>query len=100
MWGTLSNEAQAALKPNSDDMAIRVKIATPDVTEVSFFLRMKPCGNCKSFSRKNIFLFYVFTGDRYFYINDVNTQVEFKSHQWFGATVRAHGSSVLVRTVN
>uniref|UniRef100_A0A3Q4HQD3 Uncharacterized protein n=1 Tax=Neolamprologus brichardi TaxID=32507 RepID=A0A3Q4HQD3_NEOBR len=36
-------------------------------------------------------------GDRYFYINDVNTQVEFKSHQWFGATVRAHGSSVLVR---
>ncbi|XP_035767665.1 integrin alpha-5-like [Neolamprologus brichardi] len=34
-------------------------------------------------------------GDRYFYINDVNTQVEFKSHQWFGATVRAHGSSVL-----
>ncbi|XP_030586088.1 integrin alpha-5-like isoform X2 [Archocentrus centrarchus] len=34
-------------------------------------------------------------GDRYFYINDVNTQVEFKSHQWFGATVRAHGNSVL-----
>uniref|UniRef100_A0AAX7UJV6 Integrin alpha-2 domain-containing protein n=1 Tax=Astatotilapia calliptera TaxID=8154 RepID=A0AAX7UJV6_ASTCA len=25
----------------------------------------------------------------------MNTQVEFKSHQWFGATVRAHGSSVL-----
>uniref|UniRef100_A0AAX7VJ75 Integrin alpha-2 domain-containing protein n=1 Tax=Astatotilapia calliptera TaxID=8154 RepID=A0AAX7VJ75_ASTCA len=25
----------------------------------------------------------------------LNTQVEFKSHQWFGATVRAHGSSVL-----
>ncbi|XP_070694235.1 integrin alpha-5-like [Pempheris klunzingeri] len=34
-------------------------------------------------------------GDRYFYINDVNTQVEFKSHQWFGATVRSHGNSVL-----
>uniref|UniRef100_A0A7N5ZXC6 Integrin alpha-2 domain-containing protein n=1 Tax=Anabas testudineus TaxID=64144 RepID=A0A7N5ZXC6_ANATE len=34
-------------------------------------------------------------GDRYFDINDVNTQVEFKSHQWFGATVRSHGNSVL-----
>ncbi|XP_068598021.1 integrin alpha-5-like [Brachionichthys hirsutus] len=34
-------------------------------------------------------------GDRYFYINNVNTQVEFKSHQWFGATVRSHGDSIL-----
>ncbi|XP_017288924.1 integrin alpha-5 [Kryptolebias marmoratus] len=34
-------------------------------------------------------------GDRYFYINGVNTQVEFKSHQWFGATVRSHGNSIL-----
>lgn len=28
----------------------------------------------------------------------MNTQVEFKSHQWFGATVRSHGNSILVRT--
>ncbi|XP_069571103.1 integrin alpha-5-like [Brachyistius frenatus] len=34
-------------------------------------------------------------GDRYFYINEVNTQVEFKSHQWFGAIVRSHGNSIL-----
>ncbi|XP_022601124.1 integrin alpha-5-like isoform X1 [Seriola dumerili] len=34
-------------------------------------------------------------GDRYFYVNDVNTQVEFKSHQWFGAIVRSHGNSIL-----
>ncbi|XP_032368904.1 integrin alpha-5 [Etheostoma spectabile] len=34
-------------------------------------------------------------GDRHFYINNVNTQVEFKSHQWFGATVRSHGNSIL-----
>ncbi|XP_068172455.1 integrin alpha-5-like [Antennarius striatus] len=34
-------------------------------------------------------------GDRYFYINRVKTQVEFKSHQWFGATVRSHGDSIL-----
>ncbi|XP_061640859.1 integrin alpha-5-like isoform X2 [Phyllopteryx taeniolatus] len=34
-------------------------------------------------------------GDQYFYINDVNTQVEFKSHQWFGATVRSQGNNVL-----
>uniref|UniRef100_A0AAQ4QXV8 Integrin alpha-2 domain-containing protein n=1 Tax=Gasterosteus aculeatus aculeatus TaxID=481459 RepID=A0AAQ4QXV8_GASAC len=33
--------------------------------------------------------------DRHFYINGVNTQVEFKSHQWFGATVRSHGNSIL-----
>uniref|UniRef100_A0A3B3CX23 Uncharacterized protein n=1 Tax=Oryzias melastigma TaxID=30732 RepID=A0A3B3CX23_ORYME len=36
-------------------------------------------------------------GDRYFYVNDVYTQVEFKSHQWFGATVRSHGNNTLVR---
>lgn len=46
---------------------------------------------------KYVFLPYVLLGDRYFYINDVNTQVEFKSHQWFGATVRSHGNSILVR---
>ncbi|KAM9758725.1 integrin alpha-5-like [Menidia menidia] len=34
-------------------------------------------------------------GDRFFHINDVNSQVEFKSHQWFGATVRSHGNSIL-----
>uniref|UniRef100_A0A8C5N5N0 Integrin alpha-5-like n=1 Tax=Gouania willdenowi TaxID=441366 RepID=A0A8C5N5N0_GOUWI len=34
-------------------------------------------------------------GNRYFYINDINTQVEFKSHQWFGATVRSNGNSTL-----
>uniref|UniRef100_A0A3P8VKK2 Integrin subunit alpha 5 n=1 Tax=Cynoglossus semilaevis TaxID=244447 RepID=A0A3P8VKK2_CYNSE len=34
-------------------------------------------------------------GDRYFYVNDENTQVEFKSHQWFGATVRSHGTNIL-----
>ncbi|KAG7243024.1 hypothetical protein INR49_016790 [Caranx melampygus] len=34
-------------------------------------------------------------GDRYFYVNGVNTQVEFKSHQWFGAIVRSHGNSIL-----
>uniref|UniRef100_A0A672ZE57 Integrin subunit alpha 5 n=1 Tax=Sphaeramia orbicularis TaxID=375764 RepID=A0A672ZE57_9TELE len=34
-------------------------------------------------------------GDRYFYINDVKTRVEFKSHQWFGATIRSHGNNIL-----
>lgn len=41
--------------------------------------------------------FFSLPGDRYFYINDVNTQVEFKSRQWFGATVRSHGNRILVR---
>uniref|UniRef100_A0AAV2M3G3 Uncharacterized protein n=1 Tax=Knipowitschia caucasica TaxID=637954 RepID=A0AAV2M3G3_KNICA len=36
-------------------------------------------------------------GDRRFYINEELTQVEFKSHQWFGATLRSHGNSILVR---
>uniref|UniRef100_A0A8C7NZ35 Integrin alpha-2 domain-containing protein n=1 Tax=Oncorhynchus mykiss TaxID=8022 RepID=A0A8C7NZ35_ONCMY len=34
-------------------------------------------------------------GDRSFHVNDVDVQVEFKSHQWFGATVRSHGNTVL-----
>ncbi|CDQ60074.1 unnamed protein product [Oncorhynchus mykiss] len=34
-------------------------------------------------------------GDRRFHVNDVDVQVEFKSHQWFGATVRSHGNTVL-----
>lgn len=34
-------------------------------------------------------------GDRYFYINEELTQVEFKSHQWFGATLRSHGNNIL-----
>ncbi|KAF7661135.1 hypothetical protein LDENG_00268920 [Lucifuga dentata] len=34
-------------------------------------------------------------GDRYLYINNVDTQVEFKSHQWFGATICSHGNSIL-----
>ncbi|XP_077430217.1 integrin alpha-5-like [Vanacampus margaritifer] len=34
-------------------------------------------------------------GDQYIYINDVNTQVEFKSHQWFGAIVRSRGNNIL-----
>lgn len=43
------------------------------------------------------FSFFSLPGDRYFFINDVNTQVEFKSRQWFGATVRSHGNRILVR---
>uniref|UniRef100_A0A6Q2Z3Z3 Integrin alpha-2 domain-containing protein n=1 Tax=Esox lucius TaxID=8010 RepID=A0A6Q2Z3Z3_ESOLU len=34
-------------------------------------------------------------GDRRFHVNSVDTQVEFKSYQWFGATVRSHGNTVL-----
>ncbi|XP_030211652.1 integrin alpha-5 [Gadus morhua] len=34
-------------------------------------------------------------GDRSFEMNEVDTQVEFKSHQWFGAVVRSHHNTVL-----
>ncbi|KAL0977867.1 hypothetical protein UPYG_G00162380 [Umbra pygmaea] len=34
-------------------------------------------------------------GDRSFHFNNDDVQVEFKSHQWFGATVRSHGKTVL-----
>ncbi|KAJ8260157.1 hypothetical protein GJAV_G00177730 [Gymnothorax javanicus] len=34
-------------------------------------------------------------GDRSSNVNDNYTQVEFKSGQWFGATVRSHGNSIL-----
>uniref|UniRef100_A0A3B4APH2 Uncharacterized protein n=1 Tax=Periophthalmus magnuspinnatus TaxID=409849 RepID=A0A3B4APH2_9GOBI len=34
-------------------------------------------------------------GDRYFHIDEELTQVEFKSHQWFGATLRSQGNNIL-----
>ncbi|XP_014900505.1 integrin alpha-5 [Poecilia latipinna] len=34
-------------------------------------------------------------GDRSDLINDTLLQVDFKSHQWFGATVRSHGDTIL-----
>ncbi|XP_037539737.1 integrin alpha-5 [Nematolebias whitei] len=34
-------------------------------------------------------------GDRNSVINDTSHQVDFKSHQWFGATVRSHGDTIL-----
>uniref|UniRef100_A0A669ELR1 Integrin, alpha 5 (fibronectin receptor, alpha polypeptide) n=1 Tax=Oreochromis niloticus TaxID=8128 RepID=A0A669ELR1_ORENI len=34
-------------------------------------------------------------GDRNVLINDTNYQADFKSHQWFGATVRSHGDTIL-----
>ncbi|KAF7653899.1 hypothetical protein LDENG_00077270 [Lucifuga dentata] len=34
-------------------------------------------------------------GDRTVLLNDTNHQAEFKSHQWFGATVRSHGDTIL-----
>nr|XP_015822565.2 integrin alpha-5 [Nothobranchius furzeri] len=34
-------------------------------------------------------------GDRSVMLNDVLHQVDFKSHQWFGATVRSHGDTIL-----
>jgi len=36
-------------------------------------------------------------GDRTVLLNDTEHQVDFKSHQWFGATVRSHGDTILVR---
>ncbi|XP_040916437.1 integrin alpha-5 [Toxotes jaculatrix] len=34
-------------------------------------------------------------GDRTFSLNNTEYQVDFKSHQWFGATVRSHGDTIL-----
>lgn len=36
-------------------------------------------------------------GDRTTLLNDTEVQVDFKSHQWFGATVRTHNDTILVR---
>lgn len=38
-----------------------------------------------------------FSGDRTVSLNNTEHQVDFKSHQWFGATVRSHGDTILVR---
>ncbi|KAL1020694.1 hypothetical protein UPYG_G00003440 [Umbra pygmaea] len=34
-------------------------------------------------------------GDRTIKLNETDYQAEFKSHQWFGATVRSHGDTIL-----
>uniref|UniRef100_A0AAY4ECZ1 Integrin alpha-2 domain-containing protein n=1 Tax=Denticeps clupeoides TaxID=299321 RepID=A0AAY4ECZ1_9TELE len=34
-------------------------------------------------------------GDRSYHVDGSDLKVEFKSHQWFGATVRSHGDTVL-----
>uniref|UniRef100_A0A3B3CN75 Integrin, alpha 5 (fibronectin receptor, alpha polypeptide) n=1 Tax=Oryzias melastigma TaxID=30732 RepID=A0A3B3CN75_ORYME len=34
-------------------------------------------------------------GDRFVKLNETEHKVDFKSHQWFGATVRSHGDTVL-----
>lgn len=36
-------------------------------------------------------------GDRTTLLNNTEVQADFKSHQWFGATVRTHGDTILVR---
>ncbi|XP_047439331.1 integrin alpha-5-like [Mugil cephalus] len=69
--------------------APKANTSQPDVTEGgAVFLCPWSQSNCSiiNFDKQ---------GDRHFYINNVNTQVEFKSHQWFGATVRSHGNSIL-----
>uniref|UniRef100_A0AAQ4NXB6 Integrin alpha-2 domain-containing protein n=1 Tax=Gasterosteus aculeatus aculeatus TaxID=481459 RepID=A0AAQ4NXB6_GASAC len=69
--------------------APKANTSQPDVTEGgAVFLCPWSRANCSmiNFDKQ---------GDRHFYINGVNTQVEFKSHQWFGATVRSHGNSIL-----
>lgn len=38
-----------------------------------------------------------FSGDRTVLLNETNHQAESKSHQWFGATVRSHDDTILVR---
>lgn len=36
------------------------------------------------------------SGDRKVVLNQTKHQIDFKSHQWFGATVRSHGDTILV----
>lgn len=36
------------------------------------------------------------SGNRKVLLNDTTHEVDFKSHQWFGATVRSHGDTILV----
>uniref|UniRef100_A0A3Q2PNR3 Integrin subunit alpha 5 n=1 Tax=Fundulus heteroclitus TaxID=8078 RepID=A0A3Q2PNR3_FUNHE len=69
--------------------APKANTSQPDITQGGAVYRC-------SWSQKTCsFVSFDQQGDRYFYINDVKTQVEFKSHQWFGAIVRSHGSSIL-----
>lgn len=95
MWGTLSNEALTARQITSSK-------TSPSDIRGSFQLLSENLKCRKSINLIDLLLslfmlICVLPGDRFFDINDVDTQVEFKSHQWFGATVRSHGNSILVR---
>uniref|UniRef100_A0AAQ5XPE7 Integrin alpha-2 domain-containing protein n=1 Tax=Amphiprion ocellaris TaxID=80972 RepID=A0AAQ5XPE7_AMPOC len=59
-------------------------------------LRQSDCHPIE-FDPEGFFLFVCvfFPGDRVVLLNDTEHQVDFKSHQWFGATVRSHGDTIL-----
>ncbi|XP_057702075.1 integrin alpha-5-like isoform X1 [Corythoichthys intestinalis] len=50
---------------------------------------------CHQYQANCSFINFDKQGDQYFFINDVNTRVEFKSNQWFGATIRSKGNNIL-----
>lgn len=82
------------------DITRRTQARTPNRTRTYSITHTNPGFSSSSLTMMfNVFFLYIL-GDRHFYINDVNTQVEFKSNQWFGATVRSQGNSVLVRLIN
>ncbi|KAM9813807.1 integrin alpha-5-like [Neosynchiropus ocellatus] len=69
--------------------APKANTSQPQVTEGgAVFLCPWSQNNCSIINFDN-------QGDQYFFINNATTQVEFKSHQWFGATVRSHGNNIL-----
>lgn len=91
-------------KPRVSEHVQASKSSESDFHQCKSFLQaylkeLNHCGGYKSVLQLEHILNFFFssTGDRYFYVNDVYTQVEFKSHQWFGATVRSHGNNTLVR---
>uniref|UniRef100_A0A672ZF33 Integrin subunit alpha 5 n=1 Tax=Sphaeramia orbicularis TaxID=375764 RepID=A0A672ZF33_9TELE len=70
--------------------APKANTSQPDITEGGAVY------SCPWIGLRTLFISLSFSlGDRYFYINDVKTRVEFKSHQWFGATIRSHGNNIL-----
>lgn len=59
-------------------------------------------GGCEEAGPPQLLLISVFAawfppGDRTTLLNNTEVQADFKSHQWFGATVRTHGDTILVR---
>uniref|UniRef100_A0A7N6FI94 Integrin alpha-2 domain-containing protein n=1 Tax=Anabas testudineus TaxID=64144 RepID=A0A7N6FI94_ANATE len=81
--------------------APKANTSQTDVTEggsvfyCPWSLGQSECHATKFDNEGNVLLSVFFPGNRAIQLNDTEYQADFKSRQWFGATVRSHGDTIL-----